>query len=121
MPTLWLPPKVWFHGSQSSSTGGASPKQGKVCSSICWLLHSMRCVVVTALGCRVEPEVSRNLAIVSGPTRALAASTSAGSVSSSDASRVAVRPATSPWSITISACGGTTAPIAPANSVPSVA
>ena len=23
-PTLWLPPKVWFHGSQSTMTGGSS-------------------------------------------------------------------------------------------------
>lgn len=81
----------------------------------------MRCVVVTALGLRVEPEVSRNLAIVSGPTRALAASTSAGPVASSNASRVTARPATSPWSIATSVSGGTTAWIAPANSAPSVA
>ena len=34
----------------------------------------MRCVLITALGCPVEPEVKRNLTMVSGPTRACAAS-----------------------------------------------
>ena len=43
--------------------------------SICWLAHSMRWVLTTPLGSLVEPEVNRNLAIVSGPTRACAAST----------------------------------------------
>ena len=28
MPTLWLLPKVWFHGSQSTSTGGSSASAG---------------------------------------------------------------------------------------------
>lgn len=79
MPTLWLPPKVWFHGSQSTSTGGASPNTGKVCSSICWLAQSMRWVVTTALGSLVEPLVKRNLAMVSGPVRAKATSAAAGS------------------------------------------
>ncbi|MNT16903.1 hypothetical protein D3C72_1520290 [compost metagenome] len=77
MPTLWLPPKVWFHGSQSTSTGGSSPNTGNVCNSICWLEHSMRWVVITALGSLVEPEVNRNLAILSGPVLANAASASA--------------------------------------------
>jgi hypothetical protein len=27
-PMLWLPPKVWFHGSQSSSTGGSLARKG---------------------------------------------------------------------------------------------
>ena len=74
---LWLPPKVWFQGSQSTSTGGSSASEGKDCAIICWLAHSMRWVLITALGCLVEPEVNRNLAIVSGPTRACAASTAA--------------------------------------------
>ena len=32
----------------------------------CWLAHHMRCVLITALGILVEPEVNRNLVIVSG-------------------------------------------------------
>ncbi|MNR43062.1 hypothetical protein D3C85_1616480 [compost metagenome] len=67
---------MWFHGSQSTSTGGSSPNTGKVCSNICWLAQSMRWVVGTALGSLVEPEVKRNLAMLSGPTRAQAASAS---------------------------------------------
>src|ERR1043165_9636237 len=78
MPTLWLPPKVWFHGSQSTSTGGTSPSVGKHCRIICWLLHSMRCVLITPLGSLVHPEANRNLAIVSGPTCARAAPNWAG-------------------------------------------
>jgi hypothetical protein len=27
MPMLWLPPKVWFHGSQSTSTGDTSARK----------------------------------------------------------------------------------------------
>jgi len=75
MPILWLPPKVWFHGSQSTSTGGSSARKRRHCTSICWLAHSMRCVLMTALGNWVEPEVNRNLTMVSGVTRACAAST----------------------------------------------
>ena len=67
MPTLWLPPKVWLHGSQSSSTGGCSVRNGHTCSIACWLAHSIRCVVITALGSPVDPEVNRSLATVSGP------------------------------------------------------
>jgi hypothetical protein len=36
----------------------------------------MRCVLITAFGVPVDPEVKRNFAIVSGPTRACASSTS---------------------------------------------
>ena len=65
--------QVWFHGSQSTSTGGpASVRQssGKVCSSICWLA-APACAGWWARPWAglVEPEVNRNLAIVSGPTR----------------------------------------------------
>ena len=72
---MWLPPKVWFQGSQSTSTGGSSAEAGKHCRICCWLAHSMRCVLITPLGSLVEPEVNRNLAMVSGPTCACAAST----------------------------------------------
>ena len=39
--------------------------------SIAWFEHSMRWVLITALGFPVEPEVNRNLAIVSGATVAM--------------------------------------------------
>ena len=70
MLKLWLPPKVWFHGSQSTRTGGSSIEEGSVCAIISWLAHIMRWVLITPLGLPVEPEVNRILATVSGPTRA---------------------------------------------------
>lgn len=70
MPTLWLAPKVWFQGSQSIRMGGSSARKGKVCTIICRLLHIMRWVLTTALGILVEPEVKRNLTMVSGPVAA---------------------------------------------------
>src|SRR5580658_5705131 len=77
MPKLWLPPKVWFHGSQSHSTGGSSPRNAKTVRSISWLEQSMRCVVTTPFGLPVEPDVNKTLAIVSGVTRECASSTAA--------------------------------------------
>ncbi len=41
--------------------------------SICWLAHIMRWVLTTPFGSFVEPEVNRNLTIVSGPVAACAA------------------------------------------------
>jgi hypothetical protein len=75
MPKLWLPPKVWFHGSQSTSTGGASASTGMLWAICCWLAHHMPWVLITALGSLVEPLVNRNLAMVSGPVACMAAST----------------------------------------------
>ena len=63
---LWLPPKVWLHGSQSTSTGFSCCRKRHTCAIICWLAHSMRWVLITTLGWPVEPEVSRYLACVSG-------------------------------------------------------
>jgi len=63
---LWLPPKVWLQGSQSTSTGFSWPRKRQVCAIICWLAQSMRCVLITTLGRPVEPEVSRYLAWSSG-------------------------------------------------------
>jgi hypothetical protein len=51
----WLPPNVWFHGSQSTSTGGSSASARKHWRIICWLAHSIRCVLITPLGSLVEP------------------------------------------------------------------
>ena len=65
---LWLPPKVWFQGSQSTTTGGRSSTKGHACASCCWFAHSMPCVLITPFGRPVEPEVNRILAIVSGRT-----------------------------------------------------
>src|SRR5437660_11801458 len=65
---LKLPPKVWFHGSQSTITGGRSSTKGQACASICWFAHSMRCVLITPFGVPVEPEVNRIFATDSGFT-----------------------------------------------------
>ena len=75
MLKLWLLPKVWLQGSQSTTTGGSSLTKAKPDPSIAWFEHSMRCVLMTALGFPVEPEVNRNLAIVSGDTARCAAAT----------------------------------------------
>src|ERR1043165_6411655 len=63
----------------------------------------MRCVLMTALGAPVDPDVNRNLAIVSGPTASCAASTAGVTASSS-------RPTSSPY--TTSTPAGTAAAIA---------
>ena len=42
----------------------------------------MRCVLITPFGMPVEPEVNRNLAMVSAVTRACAASAASGAASS---------------------------------------
>ena len=42
----------------------------------------MRCVLITPFGMPVEPEVNRNFAMVSGVTRACAASAASGAASS---------------------------------------
>ena len=68
---------MWFHGSQSQSTGGSSARNGITLRIISWFEHSMRCVLITPFGRPVDPDVKRILAIVSGPTRACASSTAA--------------------------------------------
>src|SRR5581483_8439507 len=77
MPKSWLPPKVWFHGGQSTKTGGSSAMKARLSRIIAWFEHSMRWVLITPLGWPVEPEVNRNFATLSGPTLAWAASTAA--------------------------------------------
>ncbi len=69
-PKSLLPPAVWCHGAQSTSTGGSSWKKASTLRIIAWFEHHMRWVLITAFGVPVEPEVNRNLAMVSGPTRA---------------------------------------------------
>ncbi|GAB1414139.1 hypothetical protein MASR1M97_28750 [Candidatus Desulfobacillus denitrificans] len=70
MLKLWLPPKVWFQGSQSRVTGGFSARKGQSWAIACWLEQSMRWVLMTPFGSPVEPEVNRNFATLSGPTAA---------------------------------------------------
>ena len=80
---------------------------------IAWLLQSMRWVLITALGLPVEPDVNRNLAMVSGPTWAAAVSTArVGAVASRSAKDVAARPAGGSAVTAISVAGVTAASIA---------
>ena len=110
---LWLPPKVWFHGSQSTSTGGASPSTGMDCHICCWLAHHMPCVLMTPLGILVEPEVNKNLTMVSGPVAAIASSTAAVSGVSNKAPKgVCSLWLSMPWLITTSTLLGTVAAMA---------
>src|SRR5262245_11057465 len=64
----WLPAAVWCHGAQSTITGGSSRKYANWLAIIAWFEHHMRWVLITAFGMPVEPEVNRNLTMVSGPT-----------------------------------------------------
>ncbi len=90
MFTLWLPPKVWLHGSQSTMTGRSPARKGQACLIICWFAASIRWVLSTPLGAPVDPEVKRIFATASGPSAAKAASTSGpASVASRLASRCA--------------------------------
>jgi len=41
--------EVWFHGVQSTSTGGSSVRNGRQSAICCWLLHHMRWVLMTPL------------------------------------------------------------------------
>ena len=47
---LWLPPNVWLHGSQSTSIGGSSARNGQIAWSIAWFEHSIRWVLMTPFG-----------------------------------------------------------------------
>src|SRR6476659_5151057 len=79
---------VWLQGSQSTTTGGASSRKRKPADIIAWFAHSIRCVLITALGDPVEPDVNRNLAMVSGPTVAWAWSTACDGSALSSENRV---------------------------------
>ena len=72
---MWLLPKVWFHGNQSTMTGGSSATKARPQPIIAWLAQSMSWVLMTPLGWPVEPEVNRILAMVSGAILACAVST----------------------------------------------
>ncbi len=73
---LWLPPKTWFQGSQSTMCGGRSPRNGQTARICAWFTANMPWVQRTALGLEVEPEVKKILASVSGPTASRAAARS---------------------------------------------
>ena len=122
MPKLWLPPAVWFQGSQSQSTGGSSARNGSTLRIIAWLDESMRWVLITPFGRPVEPEVNRILATLSGRTRARASSTAPVSgVSASAANGVASRPIGADDDTTSSVPKGSTARSAGSYSAPSAA
>jgi len=74
MKKLWLPPKVWLQGSQSTTTGGRSRKNGQPAAMASWFVASMRCVLTTPFGAPVEPEVNKIFATVSAPVLANAES-----------------------------------------------
>ena len=80
-----LPPIVWFHGSQSSMTGGGSSAlRVRAIWPMARLAHIISWVLITALGMPVLPEVNRNLAIVLGSMRAIdCATASVGRVATS--------------------------------------
>ena len=103
MLRLWLPPKVWFQGSQSTITGGWSVRKVQAAAALSWLAHIMRWVLMTPLGWPVEPEVKSILATVSGPTCPNARSTAGvGRTSVSAETGVSRQPASVPLLATIS-------------------
>ena len=82
----------------------------------------MRCVLITHFGTPVEPEVNRNLAMVSGPTASCAASTAAvGRLAQSRRRRWCGGLAIGLRVSTTSTSAGTTASIARAKALPSAA
>src|SRR5512146_3234734 len=83
MLKLWLPPKVWLQGSQSTSTSGWRNRNDHTCEICCWLAHSMRWVLITTLGNPVDPLVSRYLAWVVGRIAANASITAGDSAAAS--------------------------------------
>jgi len=91
MKKLWLPPKVWLHGSQSTTTGGSSSSSGQFSAMACWLAQIIRWVLATPLGTPVEPEVKRTLASVSGDSPAKAASTAGPGAQAAASSTVTTR------------------------------
>ena len=61
-----LPPNTWFHGSQFTSVGAGSSSSSSISlEAITEFTHIIRCVVMTALGMPVDPEVKRYFATVS--------------------------------------------------------
>ena len=71
----WLPPKVWFHGVQSTKTNGSSAMAGMDWLICCTLAQIIFCVLITPFGNLVEPLVNKNLTTVSCPVAATACAT----------------------------------------------
>ena len=112
-PKLWLLPKVWFHGSQSTSTGEASASTGSDSEICCRLAHHMRWVLMTGLGILVEPLVNRNFTMVPGPVACMAASTAGVAVVWRRLWKVpALRPSSAPWARITSTSAATVAAMA---------
>ena len=57
-PRLWLPPKVWLQGSQSTFTGGSARRNGHTWLCACWLERSIRWVLTTPFGVPVDRDVN---------------------------------------------------------------
>ena len=108
---LWLLPKVWLQGSQSTTTGGVVARKGQQAKRLSWLAVSIRWVLTTPFGRPVDPEVKSTLAIVSGLTAAKAAFTAARACSDGPSLRLA--------SATTSAVDqtGTVTPVSPVTPV----
>ena len=47
IPSTRLPPRPWLHGSQSTSTGGWSSRNGHACATPCSIAPIMPCVTTT--------------------------------------------------------------------------
>src|SRR2546428_13532069 len=67
---------VWFHGIQSSTVAiGPFGSRGRTCIIIAALAHIISCVLMTAFGIPVEPEVNNSLPTVFGVIFAIESST----------------------------------------------
>ena len=60
---------MWLHGSHSTSTGGVDSRKGHISALATWFDTIMRWVLTTALGVPTEPDVNRNLPMVSSVIR----------------------------------------------------
>src|SRR5271166_1783613 len=101
-------------------TGGSLAKKASWERIIAWFEHHMRCVLMTAFGVPVEPDVNRNLTTESDETLAWAAAQAeVGGAESSVANKLVGRPGIGLRATTISASGGTTDSMARRNGWPS--
>ena len=116
-PKSWLPPAVWCHGAQSTITGRLVLRRTPAREDHHLVRAPHALGVDHPFGMPVEPEVNRNLAIVSGPTAACAASTAGVGGGREQVTEQRARPARQSdcAPTTTSTSGGTTASIARAN------
>ena len=85
MLRLWLQPKTWLQGSQSSITGGSRCRKGQAWPICCWFAAIMPCVAGTPFGTPVLPEVKSSFTGAAGSTAAMARSSAASGTPSSSA------------------------------------